>query len=98
MLRVLFALALSVAMANSTYACEMLAGSESPLEMRKPVRGEAARLTAGFGVRMHPILSIPRMHLGVDWGAPLGTPVIAAGRGRVIAADRDGEYGNRIII
>jgi murein DD-endopeptidase MepM/ murein hydrolase activator NlpD len=47
---------------------------------------------------MHPVLQIPRLHTGVDWAAPLGTPVIAAGRGRVISADVEGQYGNRIII
>ena len=38
------------------------------------------------------------MHTGVDWAAPHGTPVIAAGRGRVSAAGTDGAYGNRVII
>jgi len=47
---------------------------------------------------MHPILSIPRMHTGVDWRAPLGAQVVATGRGRVISAQREGEYGNRVII
>jgi len=75
----------------------MLELEKSPLELRKPVRGDA-RLTAGFGLRRHPILNVMRMHTGVDWGAPLGTPVVAAGRGRVVAAEREGEYGNRVII
>jgi len=76
----------------------VLVGAQSPLEHRKPVRGEDVRLTASFGIRMHPILSIPRMHTGVDWRAPLGAPVVATGRGRVISAEREGEYGNRVII
>jgi murein DD-endopeptidase MepM/ murein hydrolase activator NlpD len=98
MRRVCVAAAVGVALANAAAACEVLEARESPLEIRKPVRGEEVHLAAGFGMRMHPLLNYLRMHTGVDWAAPHGTAVISAGRGRVSAAGMDGAYGNRIII
>jgi len=93
------ALAAWLSMPSAASGCDVLLEQEhSPLEIRKPVRGDDARLTAGFGLRRHPILNLQRMHTGVDWGAPLGTPVVAAARGRVDSAEREGEYGNRVII
>lgn len=59
--------------------------------LRTPVEG--ARLTSGFGMRRHPILGFSRMHKGVDFGAPTGTPIYAAGSGIVIEAERKSGYG-----
>ncbi|UVC08037.1 M23 family metallopeptidase [Rhizobium sp. TH2] len=54
---------------------------------------------SGFGMRRHPILGYMRMHTGVDWSAPRGTPIIAAGNGTVIQAGWDkGGYGNQTLI
>jgi murein DD-endopeptidase MepM/ murein hydrolase activator NlpD len=54
---------------------------------------------SGFGMRRHPILGYMRMHTGVDWAAPRGTPIIAAGDGTVIKAGWDkGGYGNQTLI
>jgi murein DD-endopeptidase MepM/ murein hydrolase activator NlpD len=54
---------------------------------------------SGFGMRRHPILGFARMHTGVDWAAPRGTPIIAAGNGTVEKAGWDsGGYGNQTII
>ena len=64
--------------------------------MRTPVDG--ARLTSGFGQRRHPILGYNRMHSGVDFAAARGTPVYAAGDGRIVKAGRNGAYGNYIRI
>lgn len=64
--------------------------------MRRPVRGEDVRLTSGFGVRVHPILNIQKMHTGVDWAAPIGTPILAAGSGTVEEAGRKGQNGNYV--
>ena len=44
-------------------------------------------MTSPFGMRFHPILHYARMHTGVDWGAPIGTPIVAAGNGVVIKAE-----------
>jgi murein DD-endopeptidase MepM/ murein hydrolase activator NlpD len=55
--------------------------------------------TSGFGMRRHPILGYMKMHTGVDWAAPPGTPIIAAGDGIVEKAGWDkGGYGNQTII
>ena len=60
--------------------------------MRTPING--ARLTSGFGNRRHPVLGYTRMHAGVDFGAPIGTPILAAGDGVVSRASVMGGYGN----
>jgi murein DD-endopeptidase MepM/ murein hydrolase activator NlpD len=59
--------------------------------LRKPVT--AGRFTSGFGPRRHPILKYRRMHNGVDWAAPTGTPIMAAGNGTVIEAKWHSGYG-----
>jgi murein DD-endopeptidase MepM/ murein hydrolase activator NlpD len=64
--------------------------------MRKPVAD--GRMTSGFGMRRHPILGYARMHTGVDYGARTGTPIFAAGSGRVIEAGWSGGYGRRVEI
>jgi murein DD-endopeptidase MepM/ murein hydrolase activator NlpD len=64
--------------------------------MKTPVDG--ARLTSRFGRRKHPILGYGKMHRGVDFGAPKGTPVMAAGGGVVEAAGRNGAYGKYLRI
>ena len=55
---------------QSVSACELNESDQSPLEIRKPVRGERVRLTAGYGMRVHLILGYEKMHIGVDWAAP----------------------------
>ncbi|WFU08394.1 M23 family metallopeptidase [Rhizobium sp. CB3090] len=54
---------------------------------------------SGFGMRRHPILGFARMHTGVDWAAPRGTPIIAAGNGIVEKAGWDsGGFGNQTLL
>ena len=61
--------------------------------LRTPV--EFTRVSSGFNPnRRHPILNTIRAHKGVDYAAPIGTPVRAAGDGRVIFAGQKGGYGN----
>ncbi len=62
--------------------------------MRTPING--ARLSSGFGMRKHPILGYSRMHKGVDFAAPTGTPIFAAGNGTVERIGKVGGYGNYI--
>lgn len=64
--------------------------------LRTPVNG--ARLSSGYGMRRHPILGYSRMHKGVDFAAPTGTPVYASGDGIVEYAGRRGSYGNYVLI
>ncbi|HEY8964562.1 MAG TPA: peptidoglycan DD-metalloendopeptidase family protein [Alphaproteobacteria bacterium] len=64
--------------------------------LRTPV--DAARMTSGFGARRHPVLGYNRMHKGVDFGAPTGTPIYAAGDGIVSRAGKFSGYGNYVSI
>ena len=64
--------------------------------LRTPVDG--ARITSGFGMRMHPVLGFSKMHKGVDFGAPTGTPIFAAGNGTVVEIGKKGAYGNYVRI
>jgi len=56
------------------------------------------RITSYIGYRFHPILREYRLHHGVDYAAPYGTPVFSLGDGVVIYAGWKGGYGNTIII
>jgi murein DD-endopeptidase MepM/ murein hydrolase activator NlpD len=64
--------------------------------LRTPVDG--ARITSGFGMRMHPLLGYSKMHKGIDFGAPTGTPIFAAGSGTIVEIGKKGAYGNYIRI
>ncbi len=65
--------------------------------LRAPV--EFTRVSSGFNPhRLHPILNRIRGHMGTDYAAPTGTPVHAAGDGRVAFAGRRGGYGNALIL
>ena len=64
--------------------------------MRNPVKG--GRYTSGFGARNHPLLRYMRQHTGVDWAAPTGTPILAAGDGTAERVGREGGYGNYVRI
>ena len=70
-------------------------GGESSATMRLPVSG---RVTSGFGERFHPILGYARMHKGVDLAASYGSPITAAGPGKVVAAGWAGGYGREVVI
>jgi murein DD-endopeptidase MepM/ murein hydrolase activator NlpD len=59
---------------------------------------DQGRLSSGYGVRYHPILQRRQKHRGIDWAAPRGTPVRAAGHGVVVAAGRFGDYGRYLRI
>ena len=64
--------------------------------MKTPING--ARLSSNYGMRKHPILGYNKMHKGVDFAAPTGTPIFAAGNGVVEFAGKNGSYGNYIRI
>ena len=65
--------------------------------LRAPL--EFTRVSSGFNsARKHPILNLIRAHKGVDYAAPIGTPVRAAGDGRIAYAGPKGGYGNVVEI
>ena len=64
--------------------------------MKTPING--ARLSSSFGMRKHPILGFNKMHRGTDFAAPLGTPIMASGDGKVVKASWCGGGGNCIKI
>jgi murein DD-endopeptidase MepM/ murein hydrolase activator NlpD len=55
-----------------------------------------ARITSGFGLRVHPILRFARMHRGIDFGAHYGAPIVAAADGQVSRAGWAGGYGKQV--
>jgi murein DD-endopeptidase MepM/ murein hydrolase activator NlpD len=64
--------------------------------VRKPVGPGIMR--SGFGFRRHPILGYSKMHTGVDWSAPYGTPIFSSGNGTVEKVGWEGGYGKYVRI
>lgn len=64
--------------------------------MKTPIDG--ARISSGFGVRRHPVLGYSKMHKGIDFAAPTGTPIYAAGEGKIVKMGPFSSYGNYIRI
>lgn len=64
--------------------------------MKTPIEG--ARLSSYYGSRKHPVLGYTRMHKGVDFSAPTGTPIMAAGDGVIERASWFGSFGNYVRI
>jgi murein DD-endopeptidase MepM/ murein hydrolase activator NlpD len=62
--------------------------------MRKPITAGEMRST--FGMRRHPILGYYKMHTGVDWAAPIGTPILATGNGTIVKVGWSNGYGRHI--
>ncbi|WP_245613051.1 M23 family metallopeptidase [Skermanella stibiiresistens] len=64
--------------------------------LRTPIDG--ARVSSKFGMRRHPVLGFSKMHAGMDFAAPSGTPIYAAGNGVIEEIGGKGSYGNYIRI
>jgi murein DD-endopeptidase MepM/ murein hydrolase activator NlpD len=62
--------------------------------VRKPVA--VGLVTSGFGWRTHPMLHVSELHSGVDWAAPFGTPIFAAGNGTIEEIGLKGGYGKYV--
>ena len=63
---------------------------------RRPIR--AGRTSSGFGTRRDPFTGRPARHEGLDFPAPVGTPILASAGGWVVAAGPSGAYGNAVVI
>lgn len=63
--------------------------------LQRPVGGP---VTSAFGMRVHPITGVRKLHDGSDFGVPCGTPVHAAGAGIVVKRSTSSAYGNRIVV
>lgn len=64
--------------------------------LRTPV--DVSRISSGFGVRFHPILNRIKAHRGVDYAAPIGTPIRATGDGKIALRGVRSGYGKTIIV
>lgn len=64
--------------------------------MRKPMTAGVMR--SGFGFRRHPVLGYSKMHTGVDWAAPTGTPIVASGNGTVEKSGWASGYGRQVVL
>jgi murein DD-endopeptidase MepM/ murein hydrolase activator NlpD len=64
--------------------------------LRAPL--QFTRISSGFGGRLHPILNVWKWHTGVDYAAPIGTPVRATGDGVVVSRGWQNGYGNAIVV
>ena len=85
---------------EKTYHCfssegQVGAGAGGTSGFTIPVQGT---LTSKFGPRHHPILKTVRLHGGVDWGAPTGTPIVSALPGTINYVGPGGGYGNVIYV
>lgn len=58
----------------------------------------STRVTSEFGMRLHPVLKVNKLHTGMDIGAAAGTKVLAANSGTVIKAGWNNSYGNLVMI
>ena len=75
-------------------------GSNSEFEppSRSPLAG-APKVTGSFGMRMHPVNKVRKLHMGADFKCPMGTPILATSDGVVkkVAYDKTG-YGKQIVL
>lgn len=100
MIRFALCAALGIAFAGGPARAECGSASADGAGALKLVRPVSAgwRLVGGFGFRRDPLLGIIRAHQGVDFAAPVGTPVIAAARGEIVEAKRNGGFGTYVLV
>lgn len=74
----------------------LFASVEEPPSIQ-PLNGDF-KINSGFGKRYHPVFKKEKFHKGIDFKAPLGTPVLATADGVVISADSHKKHGNHIVL
>lgn len=84
---------------KATLRADMIASIPSIKPVRIDLLKKNLNAMSGYGIRLHPVHKVDRLHTGIDFTAPKGTPIQATGNGKVIKADhgRVG-YGNYVII
>jgi murein DD-endopeptidase MepM/ murein hydrolase activator NlpD len=92
----LHALALRQARANSSTPTTTTSTGDGGGFLSYPISG--GYITSPYGMRMHPILHIYKLHDGTDFGAACGTPVYASASGTIVSAYYNAGYGNRVIM
>ena len=90
---------LDTILAKANLRADMLANIPSIKPVRVDLLKRNLNALSGYGIRLHPVHKVDRLHTGIDFTAPRGTPIQATGNGRVIKAThgRVG-YGNHVII
>ena len=73
-------------------------GASTPQTLMKRPLGSSARISSPFGMRIHPILGYQIQHKGIDFAAPMGTPIPAGASGIIQKIGRNGGYGKYILI
>jgi len=78
---------------------EMLASIPSIKPVRSDKLARKMNLLSGFGMRMHPVHKVRKMHAGIDFTAPRGTPIQSTGNGKIVRVEnRKSGYGKNVII
>ncbi len=84
---------------NANKRADMIASIPSIKPVRIDLLKKNLNAMSGFGIRLHPVHKVDRMHAGIDFTAPIGTPIQATGNGKVIKAEHERVgYGNHVII
>src|SRR4051794_38424291 len=73
-------------------------GVDVPVQPNTLARPAVGPITSPFGMRVHPITGVRKLHTGTDFGVPCGTPVKAARAGTVLSAGWNTAYGNRTVV
>jgi murein DD-endopeptidase MepM/ murein hydrolase activator NlpD len=89
---------LDTVITNARNKEEMFASIPSIKPVRSDKLARGLKLLSGFGYRIHPVYKVPKMHAGIDFTAPRGTPIQSTGNGKVVKAGNGQGYGKRVMI
>lgn len=83
---------------RSNSGVPLLLAGPLPASSAGLLRPSSGPVTSAFGQRFHPVLHVWKLHDGMDFGAGCGSPVQASAAGRVVLAERNIAYGNRVVV